>query len=109
MPRKAGDRMASISTSIELYDRVSAPINKMIGAMQKMCDAFDSIDSAVSVKYTVCILFTFTITGIDNSISLFLSNISFESISTKYSGIYLTFDSNFLILESWSDNVLSSL
>lgn len=51
MPRKAGDRMASISTSIELYDRVSAPINKMIGAMQKMCDAFDSIDSAMGKSF----------------------------------------------------------
>lgn len=39
--------MASISTSIELYDRVSAPINRMIAAMGNMCSAFESIETSM--------------------------------------------------------------
>ena len=39
--------MASIATSIELYDKLSAPINNMIGAINNMIDAYHSLDSAV--------------------------------------------------------------
>ena len=39
--------MASISTSIELYDRVSAPINSMISALNKMIGTYESVESAM--------------------------------------------------------------
>ena len=39
--------MASISTSIELYDRVSAPINRMISALGNMCTAFETVESSM--------------------------------------------------------------
>ena len=39
--------MATISTSIELYDRVSAPVTKMIAALGNMCDAFESVESSM--------------------------------------------------------------
>ena len=39
--------MASISTSIELYDRVSAPINKMLSALGNMCTAFESVETSM--------------------------------------------------------------
>ena len=41
------DKMAGISSTIELYDRVSAPINKMIGALNNMIGAYHSLDSAM--------------------------------------------------------------
>ena len=37
--------MAGIASSIELYDRVSAPINKIIGALNNMIGAFQSVGS----------------------------------------------------------------
>lgn len=43
--------MASISTSIELYDRVSAPINRMIAAMGNMCTAFESVESSMDSSF----------------------------------------------------------
>lgn len=39
--------MTSISTSIELYDRVSAPINKMLSALGNMCTAFESVETSM--------------------------------------------------------------
>lgn len=39
--------MANISTSIELYDRVSAPIYKMLGALGNLTDAFESVESSI--------------------------------------------------------------
>lgn len=39
--------MAGIATSIQLYDRISAPINRMISAMGSMCSAFDTIQSSM--------------------------------------------------------------
>lgn len=39
--------MANISTSIELYDRLSAPINNMIGAINNMIGAYHSLDRAM--------------------------------------------------------------
>lgn len=43
--------MASISTSIELYDRVSAPVNRMIAAMGNMCTAFESVESSMDSSF----------------------------------------------------------
>lgn len=47
--RKGGEKnnMASISTSIAIYDKVSAPINNMIGALTDMCDAFESVERSM--------------------------------------------------------------
>ena len=39
--------MASIATSIELYDKVSAPINNMISALQNMIGTYESVDRAM--------------------------------------------------------------
>lgn len=39
--------MASIATSIELYDKVSAPIYKMLGALDNLTGAFESVESAM--------------------------------------------------------------
>ena len=39
--------MASISTSIELYDRVSAPIYKMLGALGNLTSAFESVETSI--------------------------------------------------------------
>lgn len=39
--------MASISASIELYDRVTRPVNSMIGALSNMVDAFESVESSM--------------------------------------------------------------
>lgn len=39
--------MATISTSIELYDKVSAPIYKMIGALGNLTNAFESVESSI--------------------------------------------------------------
>ena len=40
--------MASISTSIQLYDRVSAPINNMLGAINNIIHAFESVDDSMN-------------------------------------------------------------
>ena len=39
--------MATISTSIELYDRVSKPVNSMISALTNMCDVFESVERSM--------------------------------------------------------------
>ena len=39
--------MASINTSIQLYDRLSAPINNMIGAINNMIGAYHSLDQTM--------------------------------------------------------------
>lgn len=39
--------MANLATSIELYDRLSAPINNMIGAINNMIGAYQSLDRAM--------------------------------------------------------------
>lgn len=39
--------MATISTSIELYDKVSAPIYKMLGALGNLTSAFESVETSV--------------------------------------------------------------
>ena len=39
--------MATISASIQLYDRMSAPINGMISAVDSLCSAFNSVDGAM--------------------------------------------------------------
>lgn len=43
--------MSSISTSIELYDRVSAPINNMISAINNMIGAYETAESAMSTGF----------------------------------------------------------
>ena len=43
--------MATISTSIELYDRVSRPVNSMISAMGNMCDAFESVQRSMDNSF----------------------------------------------------------
>lgn len=43
--------MAGIATSIQLYDRISAPINRMISAMGSMCSAFDTIQSSMDSSF----------------------------------------------------------
>lgn len=40
--------MASISTSIELYDRVSPVINNMIGSIYSMIGAYESVENAMN-------------------------------------------------------------
>ena len=39
--------MANIGTSIELYDRVSAPIYKMLGALGNLTSAFESVETSM--------------------------------------------------------------
>ena len=39
--------MMTVSTSIQLYDRVSSPINKMLGAINNIIYAFDSVESSM--------------------------------------------------------------
>ena len=39
--------MATIGTSVELYDKISAPVNKMIGAINNMIGAYHSLDGAM--------------------------------------------------------------
>lgn len=43
--------MASIQTSIELYDRVTGPISKMSSALYSLCGAFDSTDANLSKSF----------------------------------------------------------
>ena len=39
--------MANVATSIELYDKISAPIYKMLGALGNLTDAFESVESSM--------------------------------------------------------------
>lgn len=39
--------MATISSSIELYDRVTAPISRILGALDNMIGMFEDVDSAM--------------------------------------------------------------
>lgn len=39
--------MATIGTAIEIYDRVSRPINSMIAALGSMCDTLESVDRSM--------------------------------------------------------------
>lgn len=39
--------MANISTSIQLYDKISAPIYKMLAALDNLTGAFESVDSSM--------------------------------------------------------------
>ena len=43
--------MASISTSIELYDRVSAPIYKMLSALDNLTGAFESVETSMDGSF----------------------------------------------------------
>ena len=43
--------MSSISTSIELYDRVSAPINNMISAINNMIGSYRSVETAMNTSF----------------------------------------------------------
>lgn len=43
--------MASIATSIQLYDRVSAPINNMIVALDNMCSAYESVQDSMNTGF----------------------------------------------------------
>ena len=43
--------MASISASIELYDKVSRPVNSMIAALGNMVDAFESVDRSMDSSF----------------------------------------------------------
>ena len=40
--------MASVASSIELYDKISAPVNRIIGALNNMVGIFESVDSAMN-------------------------------------------------------------
>lgn len=40
--------MASISTSIQLIDMVSAPINNMISALDNMCSAYENVEDSMN-------------------------------------------------------------
>lgn len=40
--------MATISTTIQLYDRVSAPINNMIIALDNMCSAYENVEDSMN-------------------------------------------------------------
>lgn len=39
--------MATISSTIQLYDKVTAPINRILGALDNMVGMFESVDSAM--------------------------------------------------------------
>lgn len=43
--------MANIATSIELYDKVSAPIYKMLGALGNLTDAFESVETSMDGSF----------------------------------------------------------
>jgi tape measure domain-containing protein len=43
--------MSGISTSIELYDRVSAPIYKMLGALDNLTSTFESVESSMDGSF----------------------------------------------------------
>lgn len=40
--------MATISTAIQLHDRVTAPINNIISAIENVCSAFDSVENSMN-------------------------------------------------------------
>jgi tape measure domain-containing protein len=43
--------MASISSSIELYDKVSAPINNMLSAINNLIDGFEAIERSIEMGF----------------------------------------------------------
>lgn len=43
--------MASIATSIQIIDRVSAPINNMISALDSMCSAYESVQDSMNTGF----------------------------------------------------------
>ena len=43
--------MATISASIELFDRVSRPVNSMIAAVGNMCDAFEQVQRSMDNSF----------------------------------------------------------
>ena len=43
--------MASIATSIQIIDRVSAPINNMIVALDNMCSAYESVQDSMNTGF----------------------------------------------------------
>lgn len=43
--------MATISTSIELYDRVSAPIHNMISALEEMIGTYESVETTMNAGF----------------------------------------------------------
>lgn len=48
--------MATIATSIELIDRISAPINKMMSGLAHLCDAFESADASMGNAFDTTIV-----------------------------------------------------
>lgn len=38
----------TLQTSIELYDKVTAPTKNMVNALSKMLDVFKSLDSSIA-------------------------------------------------------------
>lgn len=43
--------MATISTSIEIYDKISKPINNMLAGLADMCDAFESVEKSMDGSF----------------------------------------------------------
>lgn len=45
--KEGGEPLATISSTIELYDKVSAPIYKILGALGNLTDAFESVETSM--------------------------------------------------------------
>lgn len=45
--------MSTIATSIQLYDRVSSPINNMIVALDNMCSAYENVEDSMKSGFNV--------------------------------------------------------
>ena len=43
--------MATVATSIQIYDRISAPIYKMLGALGNLTDAFESVETSMDGSF----------------------------------------------------------
>lgn len=43
--------MASISTAISIYDRITAPINNMISALDNLCISFEQVESSMDGSF----------------------------------------------------------
>ena len=43
--------MASIQTSIQLVDRISAPVNNMVSALDSMCQAFENVERSMDNSF----------------------------------------------------------
>lgn len=43
--------MASIATTIELYDKVSAPINEIVSSLHSMCQAYENAESSMQSTF----------------------------------------------------------